>query len=72
MIILSSWGVSLYLAILHYHEEGVVLKVIFGKVFCRWVCPMGLIMEITMITNVWHPVQMGVYNTKFNNPDLSS
>ena len=55
MIILSVLGVSLYLAISEYHislwyilAAGTVTGVIFGKVFCRWVCPMGLIMEILM------------------------
>lgn len=55
MIILSVLGVLLYLAISQYHVSlwyiliaGSVTGVIFGKVFCRWVCPMGLIMEILM------------------------
>ncbi len=55
MMILSVLGVSLYLAISKYNislwyilAAGVVLGVIFGKVFCRWVCPMGLIMELMM------------------------
>jgi polyferredoxin len=57
-IILSVTGVSLYLAISTYHISlwyvllaGVTLGAIFGKVFCRWVCPMGLIMEIMMGMN---------------------
>ncbi len=55
MILLSIFGISLYLAISTYHISlwyiliaGVMLGVIFGKVFCRWICPMGLIMEIMM------------------------
>jgi polyferredoxin len=55
MIILSVSGVSLYLAISQLHISlwyillaGVVLGVVFGKVFCRWVCPLGLIMEMMM------------------------
>ena len=55
MIILSVLGVSLYLAISQYHISlwyilgaGVITGVIFGKVFCRWVCPMGLMMEMMM------------------------
>ena len=55
MIILSVLGVLLYLAISEYHislwyilAAGTVTGVIFGKVFCRWVCPMGLIMEMLM------------------------
>ena len=55
IIILSVAGVSLYLAISHFNISlwyillaGVVSGIIFGKVFCRWVCPIGLIMEIIM------------------------
>jgi len=55
MIILSLLGVSLYLGISQFHislwyilAAGVLIGVVFGKVFCRWVCPMGLIMEIMM------------------------
>ncbi len=55
MIILSGMGAGLYIAIRHYNlslwyvlAAGAILGVIFGKVFCRWVCPMGLIMEIMM------------------------
>jgi polyferredoxin len=55
MIILSGMGILLYLAISHYHISlwyiltvGSVLGVIFGKVFCRWACPLGLIMELLM------------------------
>jgi polyferredoxin len=55
MIILSVLGVLLYIAISQYHISlwyvllaGVILGVVFGKVFCRWICPMGLIMEIMM------------------------
>ncbi|MDP2336383.1 MAG: 4Fe-4S binding protein [Bacteroidota bacterium] len=55
MIILSVLGVSLYLAISKYNISlwyivlaGAIMGVVFGKVFCRWVCPMGLIMEMMM------------------------
>lgn len=55
MIILSVLGVSLYLAISKYNISlwyiimaGAIMGVVFGKVFCRWVCPMGLIMEMLM------------------------
>jgi polyferredoxin len=53
--ILMVLGISLYLGISQLHISlwyvllaGVLLGVVFGKVFCRWVCPMGLIMEIMM------------------------
>jgi polyferredoxin len=55
IVILSFLGVSLYLAISQYHISlwyvllaGVLMGMVFGKVFCRWVCPMGLIMELLM------------------------
>ena len=55
IIILSLLGVSTYLAVSHYNISlwwvlavGIVSGVVFGKVFCRWVCPMGLIMELFM------------------------
>lgn len=58
MIILSVMGIALYAGISYYDISlwyiliaGVILGVIFGKVFCRWVCPMGLIMEIMMGIN---------------------
>jgi polyferredoxin len=40
----SYFNVSLWYVLL----TGVILGVIFGKVFCRWVCPVGLMMEIFM------------------------
>jgi len=55
IIILSILGVSTYLAISHFQISlwfvllvGVILGLVFGKVFCRWVCPLGLVMEILM------------------------
>ena len=55
IIILSFLGVSLYLAISQYYISlwyvllaGALMGMLFGKVFCRWVCPMGLIMELLM------------------------
>lgn len=55
MIILSILGISLYLTISYFHISlwwillaGIVTGMIFGKVFCRWICPMGLIMELLM------------------------
>ena len=53
--ILAITGVLLYLAISKWHISlwyvfiaGSLLGVVFGKVFCRWGCPMGLVMEIMM------------------------
>lgn len=55
IIILATLGVSVYLVISKFHVSlwwvlaaGVFLGIIFGKVFCRWVCPMGLLMELMM------------------------
>lgn len=55
MIILSVLGVALYIGISKYNISlwyvllaGAITGVVFGKVFCRWVCPMGLIMEVMM------------------------
>jgi len=55
MIILAVIGVTLYLAISKFQISlwyivlaGSIMGFIFGKVFCRWVCPMGLIMEMIM------------------------
>ncbi|MCX6232024.1 MAG: 4Fe-4S binding protein [Bacteroidetes bacterium] len=56
--ILAISGIALYFAISQYHISlwyivlaGILLGFIFGKVFCRWLCPMGLIMEILMSMN---------------------
>jgi polyferredoxin len=55
IIILAVSGVSTYMAVSHFQISlwwvlgiGIVSGAIFGKVFCRWVCPMGLIMELLM------------------------
>lgn len=55
MIILGVSGIGLYLAISYYNLSlwwillvGIATGPIFGKVFCRWVCPMGLVMELLM------------------------
>lgn len=55
IIVLALLGVSLYTAMSMFQISlwyilggGVLLGVIFGKVFCRWVCPVGLVMEIIM------------------------
>ena len=53
--ILAVIGISLYIVIGRYQISlwwvlagGAVTGLIFGKVFCRWICPMGLIMELLM------------------------
>lgn len=53
--ILAALGISLYIAISNFHISlwyvllvGTITGAVFGKVFCRWVCPMGLIMELMM------------------------
>jgi polyferredoxin len=58
IVILSLLGGTLYYAVSQYHISlwyvllaGVLLGAIFGKVFCRWVCPLGLIMEFLMGMN---------------------
>lgn len=58
MFILALSGISLYFAVSKYHVSlwyilagGILLGLIFGKVFCRWMCPMGLIMELLMGMN---------------------
>ena len=55
VIILAASGISMYLAVTNFHISlwwillaGTISGVVFGKVFCRWVCPMGLIMELVM------------------------
>ena len=56
--ILAVSGATIYYVLTQYHISlwwlllaGVISGLIFGKVFCRWVCPMGLIMEIMMSMN---------------------
>lgn len=56
--ILVVLGIAVYLAVSTFHISlwyvlgaGVLLGLIFGKVFCRWICPMGLIMELLMSLN---------------------
>lgn len=55
IIILAALGITLYLALARFNFSlwyvlgaGIFLGVIFGKVFCRWVCPLGLMMELLM------------------------
>lgn len=53
--ILAALGALLYYFMSVHHLSlwwilagGAVTGVLFGKVFCRWICPMGIIMEIFM------------------------
>ncbi|MCE1198897.1 MAG: 4Fe-4S binding protein [Marinilabiliales bacterium] len=53
--LLALLGIALYYAITVHHLSlwyvfigGSLLGVLFGKVFCRWGCPMGLFMELLM------------------------
>jgi polyferredoxin len=55
VIILAVLGISVYLAVTYFHISlwwvllaGTISGLVFGKVFCRWVCPMGLIMELLL------------------------
>ena len=55
VMILAVLGIGLYISISYFHISlwfvllaGTLLGVVFGKVFCRWICPMGLIMELMM------------------------
>jgi len=57
-IILAIIGVGIYIAISQFHVSlwyvlffGIATGVVFGKIFCRWMCPMGFIMEIFMGRN---------------------
>ncbi len=57
-ILLSIFGTTLYLLISYFQISlwyilgaGIVSGLIFGKVFCRWICPVGLVMEILMSLN---------------------
>lgn len=55
LLILAVTGIALYVAVSYYHISlwyvllaGIVTGVVFGKVFCRWMCPLGLMMEMMM------------------------
>ena len=48
-------GIGVYIAISYYNISlwwvlgfGSVIGIIWGKVFCRWMCPMGIMMELMM------------------------
>lgn len=58
ILILAILGATLYYLVTTYYISlwyvllvGILLGVIFGKVFCRWVCPLGLMMEFIMGSN---------------------
>ncbi|MFH1121806.1 MAG: 4Fe-4S binding protein [Bacteroidota bacterium] len=55
IIILAIIGISLYMVYVKYQISlwyillaGSLTGLIFGKVFCRWICPLGLMMELMM------------------------
>lgn len=57
-IIQAVIGVILFIVIKHFNISlwyvlllGVITGLIFGKVFCRWMCPLGFIMEVFMNIN---------------------
>ncbi|MEN8118395.1 MAG: 4Fe-4S binding protein [Bacteroidota bacterium] len=48
-------GIATYIAISYFHVSlwwifgvGAFVGIIWGKVFCRWICPIGIIMEFMM------------------------
>ncbi len=58
IVILAFLAATLYYLVSTYHISlwyvllaGAVTGVVFGKVFCRWVCPLGLMMEFIMGSN---------------------
>jgi len=55
VIILALIGVLVYLTVSYFSISiwyvvlfGAAIGVIFGKVFCRWMCPIGFMMELIM------------------------
>ena len=57
-IIQAVIGAFVFIAIQYYHISlwyvlgvGVFTGLIFGKVFCRWMCPLGFFMEVIMNIN---------------------
>jgi polyferredoxin len=53
--ILVAAGLTIFYLISEYHISlwwlllaGTVTGIIFGKVFCRWMCPIGIMMEVMM------------------------
>ena len=52
------FGVAIYAAVSYFHISlwwvvafGSLIGIVFGKVFCRWMCPMGILMEMMMKLN---------------------
>ncbi len=44
----------------------VILTLLFGRIFCSWICPMGLILEITdRFRNVLKFLELKTYNIRF-------
>lgn len=63
-----SVGLLIFFAVLYFKINllyiialGVLTGVVFGKVFCRWMCPMGFIMEL-MLGNDPDAKQQQLYN----------
>lgn len=53
--LLTLFGIATYFTVFYFQVSlwyifgaGVLFGVIFGKVFCRWMCPMGMFMEFLM------------------------
>lgn len=46
-ILVSKYQISLWYVL----AAGAVTGIIFGKIFCRWMCPLGFMMEIMMGLN---------------------
>jgi len=54
-IIQAIVGIVIYLTVSYYHISiwwvvafGSFIGIVYGKVFCRWMCPMGVMMEFMM------------------------
>jgi len=48
-----TFGIIIYIAVFHFHlslwivlAAASILGIVFGKFFCKWMCPMGFIMEL--------------------------
>ena len=60
------YGISVYYISLWYVLlAGVILGVVFGKVFCRWVCPLGLMMEFMSPTEDDIKIHHGLFHLTF-------